>query len=243
MKFFKKFISVFIVFVILISNTHLISYALNGTDTLTLSEYADELTAMIQSYDYAYENDYSNSNQKTRTLNRLIVKTNSNISLENDCGAIAKIEGYDCLHIMQYNSKQATDNAYEYFSALSSIQYVEYDFSFLNDIPDDKTTEENTNKEHLSWGSSRVKADDAISAVESLGTFADEVIVAVLDTGLALSHSFFQGRYEDSFVNLVDGSDVTQDDNDHGSLVAGVIVDNTPSNVKIKPYKVLNYDG
>ncbi len=94
----------------------------------------------------------------------------------------------------------------------------------------------------MSWGSSRVKADKAISAVESMGDFVDKVVVAVLDTGLALSHDFFQGRYEDSYVNLVDGSDVTQDDNDHGSLVAGVIVDNTPSNVIIKPYKVLNYD-
>ena len=243
MKVFKKITSVFVVFVILISNTHLISYSLNETDALTLTEYATELIDMIQLYDYSYESGSSESNSKIRTLNRLIVKTSDNTSLENDCGAAAKIEGYDCLHIMQYNSEQAANNAFEYYSTSSSVQYVEYDFNFLNDIPDDEITEGNTSKNHLSWGSSRVNADKAIYAVESLGAFANEVVVAVLDTGLALSHEFFQDRYVDSFVNLIDGSDVTQDDNDHGSHVAGIIVDNTPSNVKIKPYKVLNYDG
>lgn len=243
MKVFKKITSVFVVFVILISNTHLISYSLNETDALTLTEYATELIDMIQLYDYSYESGSSESNSKIRTLNRLIVKTSDNTSLENDCGAAAKIEGYDCLHIMQYNSEQAANNAFEYYSTSSSVQYVEYDFNFLNDIPDEEITEGNTSKNHLSWGSSRVNADKAIYAVESLGAFANEVVVAVLDTGLALSHEFFQDRYVDSFVNLIDGSDVTQDDNDHGSHVAGIIVDNTPSNVKIKPYKVLNYDG
>lgn len=242
MKVFRKFTSVFVAVAILISNTYLISYALNETETLTLTEYATELIDMIQLYDYSYESGSSESNDEVRTLNRLIVKTNNNTALENDCGAASKIEGYDCLHIMQYNSEKAANNAFEYYNTMPSVQYVEYDFNFSTDIPNEGVIEETTNKKHLSWGSSRVKADKAISAVESMGDFADKVVVAVLDTGLALSHDFFQGRYEDSYVNLVDGSDVTQDDNDHGSLVAGVIVDNTPSNVIIKPYKVLNYD-
>ena len=243
MKGFKKITSVFVVFVILISNIYLISYSLNEVDTLTLTEYATELIDMIQLYDYSYESGSSESNDEVRTLNRLIVKTSDNTSLENDCGAAAKIEGYDCLHIMQYNSEQAANNAFEYYSTSSSVQYVEYDFNFLNDIPDEEITEESTSKKHLSWGSSRVKTDEAISAVESLGDFADEVIVAVLDTGLDNAHDFFKGRFVESSVNLVDGSINTHEDNSHGTHVAGIIVDNTPSNVKIKPYKVLNYDG
>jgi len=243
MKGFKKITSVFVVFVILISNIYLISYSLNEVDTLTLTEYATELIDMIQLYDYSYESGSSESNDEVRTLNRLIVKTSDNTSLENDCGAAAKIEGYDCLHIMQYNSEQAANNAFEYYSTSSSVQYVEYDFNFLNDIPDEEITEGNTSKKHLSWGSSRVKADEAISAVESLGDFADEVIVAVLDTGLDNAHDFFKGRFEESYVNLVDGSINTHDDNSHGTHVAGIIADNTPNNIKIKPYKVLNYDN
>ncbi len=233
----------FVVFVILISNIYLISYSLNEADTLTLTEYATELIDMIQLYDYSYESGSSESNEEVQTLNRLIVKTNNNTELGNDCGAASKIEGYDCLHIMQYNSEQAADNAFEYYSTQPSVQYVEYDFNFLNDTPDEDNAEGNTSKKHLSWGSSRVKADEAISAVESLGDFADEVIVAVLDTGLDNAHNFFKGRFEESYVNLVDGSTNTHDDNSHGTHVAGIIADNTPNNIKIKPYKVLNYDN
>ncbi len=243
MKVFRKSTSVFVVVAILINSTYLISHALNEINTLTLTEYATELIDMIQLYDYSYESGSSESNDEVRTLNRLIVKTNNNTTLENDCGAVSKIEGYDCLHIMQYNSEQAASNAFEYYNTLSFVQYVEYDFNFSNDTSDEEIAEENTSKKHLSWGSSRVKADKAISSVESLGTFADRVVVAVLDTGLWNAHELFEGRFEESYVNLVDGSINTHDDNSHGTHVAGIIVDNSPSNVIVKPYKVLDYEN
>lgn len=33
------------------------------------------------------------------------------------------------------------------------------------------------------------------------------------------------------------------DDQGHGTMVAGIVMQNTTENVKIKPYKVLNSDG
>lgn len=35
----------------------------------------------------------------------------------------------------------------------------------------------------------------------------------------------------------------SMDDQGHGTMVAGIVMQNTTENVKIKPYKVLNSDG
>ncbi len=235
MKKIKKSLQCFIAFIILLNSVCVSSFASND-ETITASQYADRLSAMVQEYSYSV--DSTSSDSADLPVNRLIVKTNDNSPLENDCGAVAKIEGYDCLHIMQYESESETASAYEYYSGLSSVEYVEEDFFFEGEESATEVTDEKTNEVYLSWGSKTVNTDAAISAVKTLGDDAPTVVVAVIDTGLDSTHSFFEGRFEDSHVNLADNNNNTLDNYGHGTQVSGVIVDNTPENVKVKPYKV-----
>lgn len=70
------------------------------------------------------------------------------------------------------------------------------------------------------------------------------VTVAVLDTGVDTTHSLFQGRLVTGYncYNSKKRASVT-DGHGHGTHVAGIVADNTPTNVKILPVKVLQDDG
>jgi subtilisin family serine protease len=100
-----------------------------------------------------------------------------------------------------------------------------------------------TNDE-MSYGLTQIKATDAWSMV----TGSEEIIIAVIDTGIKLDHPEFAGR-------LVAGYDYVNDDNQadddmgHGTHVAGIIaaeLDNGQGvagvcpNCRLMPVKVLN---
>ena len=237
-----KKITASIVALILVCNFLCLTSYAQTNDDITLSEFAQNLSSMIQEYSYGLDSGNSLVNNDSET-NRLIIKTKDNNYLSNDCGAISKIEGYDCLHIMQYSNEQLASSAYEYYSTLSTVEYVEYDFCFRLVEPKLEYFDYETDPLHLSWGSTTVNANEAISTVNSLGDQAPEIVVAVIDTGIDSSHSFLENRFVDSYVNLVDNSTNTFDDEGHGTHVAGIIVDNTSENVKVMPYKVLNNEG
>ncbi len=99
------------------------------------------------------------------------------------------------------------------------------------------------------WGLSAIKLTDAWEKVSS--TEREEIVIAILDTGVDLDHPDLQN-------SIVPGYDFINDDNDpnddrrHGTHVAGIaaaIADNgigiagTASGVKIMPVKVLNSEG
>ncbi len=73
----------------------------------------------------------------------------------------------------------------------------------------------------------------------------DFIQVAVLDSGIDTDHELFVDRLIESNVNFSNSGEENscEDDYGHGTHVAGIIADNTLSNVKIKPYKVLNSAG
>jgi hypothetical protein len=76
------------------------------------------------------------------------------------------------------------------------------------------------------------------------------VVVAVVDTGVDLGHRDLAGRFASSGINTVTGGDA-QDDNGHGTMVAGVIAANNNTRgiagiapaAKIFPVKVLDAYG
>ena len=64
------------------------------------------------------------------------------------------------------------------------------------------------------------------------------MIVAVVDTGV-FRHSFLEGKILDKGKDFVEGDLDPNDQNSHGTHVAGTIVDCTSGlNVKILPVKV-----
>ena len=79
----------------------------------------------------------------------------------------------------------------------------------------------------------------------------DDVIVAVIDTGVMYDHELMENRFVSRGYDFSDDGrnnayyDTRMSDNvyAHGTFVCGIIADNTPDNVKLLPYKVVPFGG
>lgn len=161
-------------------------------------------------------------------------------------GAVAKIEGYNEIHILQYSNSTSAEAAYNYFNMQDSIKYVEHDMYFCISEDEVSATEDVPDSgEHLSWGNSAIKSDIVNQMLISSNIELNEVIVAVFDSGLDTDHPLID------YTRILDGKNVWDAENPddiediygHGTSMSGIILDNTLSNVKIKPYKISNWYG
>lgn len=240
----KKIVSVVTAIVIVLSGLHTIT-AFAESEEITLSEYSTQLSELTQLYgvDNIGGVDDGSVDLTEVPLNRLIIKTNSNEHLEEDCGAVAKIEGYNGIHIMQYTSTEAAEQAYDYYNGLSNVECIEFDFVFRVLEPETEYVEYEYKKDYLSWGSTTTNAHQAVSYVTYLADEAPEIVVAVIDSGIDYEHSFFEGRIAEGGIDLIENDNVPNDGFGHGTHVAGIIVDNTAENVKVSGYRTLNNGG
>ena len=96
------------------------------------------------------------------------------------------------------------------------------------------------------WGGDLMGLTEAKRKTEELikkGTLTGTVTVAVIDTGINKSHPWFQGRIdkEHSRSFLTGHSEKDYDDqNGHGSHVAGIIAQNTPENIRLMVLQALD---
>ncbi len=237
-KITSTFIALTLVFIIFLFSIS----AFAENDELSVDEYYCQLAELTQTYNVG--GIFSGSFEVTQEkLSRLIVKTNNNNHLKEDCGAIAKIEGYNGIHILQYSDLEIAELAYDYYKNLIDVEFVEFDFAFRELEPETVYVEHETNKEYLSWGSYSINTNTALSYVDYYGENAPEIVVAVIDTGIDLDHEFFGGRIIDSKKNFLKKDGSTDDDHGHGTHVAGIIIDNTAENVKVSGYKSINNQG
>lgn len=223
----------------------------------TYSSYSPELEFESSDFSETETNgneqspQFENLPENAFDLNRLIVKSKNKIDY---CGAVECVSGYRDLYILQYDSVEATISAYEYYLSLNSIEYVEPDLiqQTQEEIKEVISAEDIglDNEDYVeivdkieSWSSKDIGFDDIKDKLSEIEL--QEVVVAVLDSGIDTDHEVFEGRIIESFVNCsTSGAENSvEDDFGHGTHVAGIVVDNTPSNVKIKPYKVLNHEG
>ncbi len=183
--------------------------------------------------------------------NRLIVSTNSNQALENTCGAVSCLEGFNNWHILQYACEDDTVAAYNFYSSQDYVNYVELDeiIEFQEKAESDTLIETySSDTKSLSWGADRVESLSAISSFKK-AKIGSPVVVAVIDSGVDANHSFFtdestkENRILEGNRPKDNNPDKNQSNYIHGTKVAGVIVDNTPSNVKIKPYNFYYYNN
>lgn len=77
---------------------------------------------------------------------------------------------------------------------------------------------------------------------EAVQDNGQEIIVAVVDTGIDQDHPIFKDRLVQGYDVLEDDHTVTDDDG-HGTHVAGIIALSTSDNVKIMPIDVFGEDG
>lgn len=179
---------------------------------------------------------------------RLIVKSEKKIHLQ---GAVECISGYRDLYILQYETENAAQNALAYYKTCPDVVYAEPDYICTSDAISDLLPDISTGT-----GSSLSVHDTALSYVsdqigfESIKTTLKnmqlpEIVVAHLDSGVDTDHELLKDRLLPNDVNYSDSGEANscEDDYGHGTHVAGILADNTPSNVKIRPYKVLNDKG
>ena len=174
---------------------------------------------------------------------RLIVTSNN--TLTDTFGAVAVVSGYKNLHILQYSTEQDAINAYENYLQDTTIISVEPDAIMRAEEVDTIAT---TNDVHYTWGASSIGVDEYSEyLVDTVGTNnLDDVVVAVLDTGIDTDHAFFANRIVGgaNFTNNTSTTSYAYEDNHgHGTHVSGIICDLTLDNVKVMPVKVLNSQG
>ncbi len=192
---------------------------------------------LVSDYDMPFYLPESTEEVVFEKSNRLIVKTVTNEILTDDRNAIAKVEGWNSMHILQYASEQDTKEAIEFFSNQAFVEYIEED-QYIEFFPC-SNTHGIYSEEPMSWGNSVVRSDSVNERLLKSNIELSEVIVGVFDTGINANHDYFSssGRVEEGY-NIFDQNTNTTDIQGHGSHVTGIILNNTLSNVKVKMYKL-----
>ena len=172
---------------------------------------------------------------KPYQLKQIILYITDEKGLKDSYGADQVISSDQGLYFLQYPTEKLTQNAYETFKADPRIAYV--------------TVNHVVRTADLSkrWGSERIAVDRFKSYLVENNKATTPLSVAVLDTGIDVSHPHLYFRTVGGYNFIKD--DYNNDPNNpfdkygHGTHVSGTIVDCTTPNVKIMPVKVLNDSG
>ncbi len=237
----KKTVSIFLLFTLIFLQYNLTakSVGTNKTSSLTSDAFCFLVREMIAEYDAesdGYQTFSIGENDEFASC-RLIVKSSTNI---NTSDAVSVISGYKNLWVLQYDSEEKTRSAFEYYSSLPCVEYAEPDATVEMYVASSETPENS----RFSWGSEAIGADDALSVISDIDL--PEIKVGIIDSGIDYNHEFLKERVIDEGYNFSTSGDKTSmsdDPNSHGTHVAGIIVDNTPENVKIKGYKIFSSSG
>lgn len=223
----KKRISLIITICMVVTMIPFSAYAADITPEISLEEFSEQLSDM--SDEYAEE----------PVSNRIIVKSKRNI---NEFDSVDIVEGYDNLHIVQFDNSDSAEQALEYYNDSKYIEYAEEDM--LISVTETENSLPASYDNHLSWGSSAIGVDDYFDYLGDTSALP-EVVVGIIDTGIDLDHDFLKDRIiETGFNNSGSGKNNSEDDDDgHGTHVAGIVADNTTENVKIKAFKCMDENG
>ncbi|MCM1284717.1 MAG: S8 family serine peptidase [Bacteroides sp.] len=221
----KKLISILSAICLVVTMIPFSAYAADITPEISLEEFSEQLSEMNE--EYADE----------PVSNRLIVKSERKI---DKLDSVDIVEGYDDLHIVQFDNSESAEQALEHYNTIKYIEYAEEDIPMSTSEMSSGITYDN----HLSWGSESIGVDDYVDYLGNVSALP-EIVVGIIDTGIDLDHEFLKDRIIPTGINYSDsGTESSEDDdNGHGTHVAGIIADNTTENVKLKAYKCMNNTG
>ncbi len=239
----KKLICLLLSLMIIIVSAEVGTYSAAGSDNgqLSIDDFSMQVKEMLDEYGGNGEiQTYSEASGEFETC-RLIVKSESEIDTLN---AVSVISGYRDLWVLQFESEYDAAAAYEYYSSLACVEYVEPDARVkMSGAKAAPTVLENG---HLSWGSEAVGSDEVLDYLEETEYSLSQVNVGILDSGVDHTHEFFDGKLVDKGLNFsMSGDDtaMSDDPSSHGTHIAGILADNTPDSVKLRGYKIFDYKG
>ncbi len=131
---------------------------------------------------------------------------------------------------------QADINLGVEYKKLQEMEFVQPDY--VRAICENNSSNADINSP-ISWGTSRAGGDVLSKLLEEK---EEEIVVAVVDSGVDLDHEFLKHRLIPGY-DIVDGDEIPEDENGHGTHVAGIVTDSTPSNIKIMPIRVMGSNG
>lgn len=217
----KKIISILLTISMLFTY-YSFAMPVNASTNTSIEEFAEDMSELYLE-EVAEGKEFEDS-----VVCRVIVKATH----QPDAYGYAEcVVGNNNLYIYQYSDAETAQEAVEYYSSLPYVKWAE-----LDGIVESQA---------MSYGNYMMQGDEAKDFVINNNIPMNEVVVAVLDTGAKFDLENFNGRVYDSGYNLSDSGvkDSAKADHSHGNYVANIIVDNTPENVKLIAYKILNRNG
>lgn len=170
-----------------------------GISTFSVNDLSSDTLDKESAEDLGFEVDIDD---ETVTLSqpyqtqRLIVKSKYDI---DPLDSVAIVEGYNDLHIVQFDSEESAKAAQEYYENQNRVEYAEPDLVVSTAEYDDvETTAADEDMginygEHLSWGSESIGVDDYIDYLPSADELP-EIVVGIIDTGIDYDHEFLKDR-------------------------------------------------
>ena len=144
----------------------------------------------------------------------------------------------DGMAILQFSSGALAKRCIDILSGRNDVVFAEPDYVLVSD-----SIEQAASDFDYSWGESYIGADKYAGYLSQNGK-NNLVKVAVVDSGVDMEHPLLKGRLLSGGRDYVDGDTYPDDENGHGTHIAGIIADCTDNlNVKILPVRVLNADG
>ena len=209
-------------------------------------------TGQIQAFSAQNSEEVTDITETEYTLQdfqtaRLIVRANKKF---DDFAALKHVSGFEDFHILQYESPEAAMEAYINLKAEKNVKSVAPD-EVVAPLQGKKvktvSASELEEKDYLcDWSVNRTQSKRLQEYLSAENIPMQDVVIGVIDNGVYYDHKFLEGRILRTYYNNTESGTPNDEygaPEDHGTAVCSVIVDNTPQNIKIKMFKVLNDNG
>ena len=239
-KKYKLLIVIFIVvFVTLLLSSTFISQADTKQAPIVIrttnnTEFAIEVSKL--------KNIQSQVTRAAGNKTRLLVIYNSEFDYSSLEGLEIIIFNTKKLCVLQFDSMTNAQIAYDTMCNWNEIQSVEFDQMIHSNSISIKQNILAVNNKYNSWGVKAINIDKYVTYIKNFSH--KKIVIAVIDSGVYIQHPFLASRIEKNGYDFVstDDEDGPNDENGHGTHVAGIIIDCTPNlnNITIMPVRVLD---
>jgi len=217
----KKIISIICCIGLILSSVMLVIPAL-AVENTSIEEFAEDMSEL-------YAEEVADGKEFEESVAcRVIVKATSKPDTYKNAECVV---GNNNRYIYQYSDAETAQKAVEYYNSLPYVKWAELDGVVKSQA--------------LSYGNYMMQGDEAKEYITESNLTKEEIVVAVMDTGIYFNWSEFENRVFDSGYNFSTSGTPNSaiGDNAHGSQVARIIIDNSPENVKVSSYKILDEYG
>ncbi len=194
------------------------STSVNSDDVINLSECSED-----------FMNNYFDEMREIQEIDNkdnILIVTSKN-KIKDGYGASKIVEAPNNQYYLQYNTENERYNAIQEFEKDETIISVEENLYYTINESD-----------YNSWGIEKMSLDTAITVTNEKEL--NNVTVAIIDTGcdIELFNKYYNGKLSETYDVLKESTQTMNDENGHGTHVAGTIAEGTPQNVKVFPIKV-----